>query len=145
MCECSQITAGHTYLSGLPGVRQQDTSALTFLDCHINPSNICVFSFSHMLLSLLWFTCTATETNIVSFVQQAGPKPKNGGNPLIKVLNNICVFSAQHLPSITEETRTEKNKVIFLSPSNSVLQGWNVFSLSANRRPDGPRILASVA
>jgi hypothetical protein len=56
----------------------------------------------------------------------------------VKVLNNICVFSAQHLPSITEETGTEKYKVIFLSPSNSILQGWNVFSLSANSRPDGP-------
>lgn len=59
----------------------------------------------------------------------------------VKVLENICVFSAQHLPSITEETETERSqvkyKVMCRSPSNSILQGWNVLSLSPNSRPDG--------
>lgn len=49
------------------------------------------------------------------------------------VLDNICVFSAQHLPSITEEIGTEKiqvkYKVTFRSPNNSILQGWNVLPL----------------
>lgn len=59
----------------------------------------------------------------------------------VKVLENICVFSAQHLPSITEEIEIERSqvkyKVTCRSPSNSILQGWNVLSPSPNSRPDG--------
>ena len=59
----------------------------------------------------------------------------------VKVLENICVFSAQHLPSITEEIEIERSqvkyKVMCRSPSNSILQGWNVLSPSPNSRPDG--------
>lgn len=63
------------------------------------------------------------------------------GTHSVKVSENICVFSAQHLPSITEEIETERSqvkyKVICRSLSNSILQGWNVLSLSPNSRPDG--------
>lgn len=63
------------------------------------------------------------------------------GTHSVKVLENICVFSAQHLPSIIEEIETERSqakyKVICRSPSNSILQGWNDLSLSPNSRPDG--------
>lgn len=59
----------------------------------------------------------------------------------VKVLENICVFSLQHLPSITEEIEIERSqvkyKVMCRSPSNSTLQGWNVLSPSPNSRPDG--------
>lgn len=71
----------------------------------------------------------------------AGFKPENGGNPFCQGLGKHLCFSAQHLPSIIEKTETERSqakyKVICRSPSNSVLQGWNVLSLSPNSRPDG--------
>lgn len=71
----------------------------------------------------------------------AGLEPENERNHSVKVLENICDFSGQHLPSITEEIETERSqvkyKVICRSPRNSIPQGWNVLSLSPNSRPDG--------
>lgn len=69
------------------------------------------------------------------------PSQRTEGAHSVKVLENICVFSAQHLPSITEEIEIERSqvkyKVMCRSPSNSILQGWNVLSPSPNSRPDG--------
>lgn len=63
------------------------------------------------------------------------------GTHSVKVLETSVCFSAQHLPSITEEIETERSqvkyKVICRSPSNSIPQGWNVLFLSPNSRPDG--------